>query len=74
MFRDGTAVATVPVDLSPGTYYLGAVVDSDNAISEENEANNLLFANNMVTISPGTVPTTPPTQTMVNLPDLLSPM
>lgn len=73
MLRDGTALATVPADLQPGTYYLGVVVDSGKEISEENEANNILFADKMVEISEGTKPAVTQTPVPEKLPDLTVP-
>ena len=73
MLRDGTAVATVPADLIPGTYYLGVMVDSGKVISEESEANNILFANNMVKVSAGAQPVVTQTQKPPELPDLSIP-
>lgn len=73
MLREGTAVITIPGDLKPGVYYLGALVDSLKAIPEENEANNVLFADKMVTI---TAPVTavavpvPEASPVQSLPDL----
>ena len=73
MLRDGTAVATVPADLIPGTYYLGVMVDSGKVISEESEANNILFADKMVKISAGAQPVVTQTQKPPELPDLTIP-
>ena len=38
---------TIPTSLSPGTYYLGAVVDINNSEAETNEDNNSLLAGAM---------------------------
>lgn len=69
MMRDGSAVINIPDDLSPGTYYLAARVDSGEALSEGNEGNNILFADKMVKVSALATPT--PVQ--VVLPDLTIP-
>ncbi len=37
-----TTTVTVPTSLAPGTYYVGAIADSTNAIAETNEANNAI--------------------------------
>jgi subtilase family serine protease len=37
-----TTTVTVPPGLAPGTYYLGAIADSDNYQPETNETNNAL--------------------------------
>ncbi|HUL29384.1 MAG TPA: CARDB domain-containing protein [Thermodesulfobacteriota bacterium] len=37
--------ATIPCTLSPGPYYLGAIVDSDNRVVESDEKNNSLNGN-----------------------------
>ncbi|NLV27916.1 MAG: tetratricopeptide repeat protein [Methanomicrobiales archaeon] len=66
MMRDGSAVVTVPIDLAFGTYYLGVTIDSEKAINEENEANNILFADKMIAIRAPEVQKT----TMELLPDL----
>lgn len=67
MLREGTAIATVPSDLTPGTYYLGVMVDSQKAVSEENEGNNILFASNMVAVS---APAAPVQKKTIELADL----
>lgn len=42
----GRAGSTIklPTDIGPGTYYLGVIVDKDNAVSETNENNNASVA------------------------------
>ncbi|MBF0543140.1 MAG: Ig-like domain-containing protein [Candidatus Riflebacteria bacterium] len=37
---------TVPNDLPPGTYYIGAIVDADNNIPEMNDSNNATLPGN----------------------------
>jgi subtilase family serine protease len=49
------------------------MVDSGKVISEENEANNILFANNMVKVSAGAQPVVTQTQKPPELPDLSIP-
>lgn len=71
MLREGTAVANVPPNLLPGDYYLGVMVDSEKVISEENEANNILFADKKVKITAGTKPTPAPVQKEQKLPDIV---
>jgi subtilisin family serine protease/subtilase family serine protease len=39
----------VPVDLAPGTYYLGAIIDPDNVVAETNETNNTRVGNTIAT-------------------------
>jgi hypothetical protein len=34
---------TIPIDTPPGNYYLGAVIDAGNKVSESNERNNVAF-------------------------------
>jgi subtilase family serine protease len=41
---EDTAV-TVPATVVPGTYYVGAIADSSNAVVESNESNNALAGN-----------------------------
>lgn len=48
--HSATASITVPSNLSPGIYYLGAIANYDNRISETNDANNDL-AGNRITIT-----------------------
>ncbi len=66
LLREGEAVVTIPPDLLPGDYYLGVMVDSEKVIAEENEANNILFADKKVKISaskgPGPSPSPAPTK------------
>jgi len=40
----------VPSNLTAGTYYLGAIADRSNAISETNEANNALLATDVIDV------------------------
>lgn len=40
----------VPTDLSPGTYYIGYVVDPDNNISESSESNNFVSLRHAINI------------------------
>jgi subtilase family serine protease len=35
-----TRTLTIPANTAPGTYYLGFIVDHNNAIAEANEGNN----------------------------------
>jgi subtilisin family serine protease/subtilase family serine protease len=44
-----SASPPIPVTLPPGTYFIGAIVDPDNAIIETNEANNSRAGNTIVT-------------------------
>jgi subtilase family serine protease/subtilisin family serine protease len=40
-----TVSGTIPSSLTPGTYFLGAIVDSGNSVSESNENNNSVAGN-----------------------------
>jgi len=44
----GSGTATLPGNLTPGTYYLGAIADDLNEVRESNESNNV---SNVVTIT-----------------------
>lgn len=46
-----STTVTIPTTLPPGTYYIGAIADIGNNITETNEANNSL-AGNTITIAP----------------------
>ncbi len=35
-----TVTVNLPVNLAPGTYYIGGIADYNNQVSETNEANN----------------------------------
>ena len=48
----GTVTVTVPIRLSPGTYYLGACADDEDAVPESNETNNCLASTTAVTVIP----------------------
>lgn len=43
--------ATIPTSLAPGTYYLGVIVDDQNAVTEFNEGNNSLVIVTGTTLS-----------------------
>ena len=43
---------TIPVSLAPGTYYIGAIADTSNNVSESNEANNALAGNQITILGP----------------------
>jgi CARDB len=49
----------LPASLAPGTYYLGAIVDDQNAVAEKDESNNA-SAFGPVTINPKKVEIPPP--------------
>lgn len=44
---------TVPTTVTPGTYYVGAIVDPDQTVAESNETNNTAIAANSTVISGG---------------------
>lgn len=46
-----STTVTIPATLSPGIYYIGAIADVGNNVTETNEANNSL-AGNTITIAP----------------------
>ncbi len=48
--RQGTAVATIPLNVAPGVYYLIAQADSQNKITEKNKGNNVLAQDASITI------------------------
>lgn len=68
MMREGSAVANIPADLKPGSYYVGVMVDSEKAVAEENESNNVMFADKKITI---TAPDRQPEPEKVYLPDIV---
>jgi subtilase family serine protease len=41
---DGNAPTPIPVNMTPGVYYFGILVDGENDVTESNETNNILFA------------------------------
>jgi subtilisin family serine protease len=43
--QTATGVLPIPVNLAPGTYYLGAIADADNVLIETNETNNTRVGN-----------------------------
>jgi subtilase family serine protease len=43
---------TIPANLAPGTYYIGAIADYQNQVSESNEANNALAGNQITILGP----------------------
>lgn len=45
-----TTTVTVPVGLTPGTYYVGAIADSANTIVESNESNNSILGTQLTVI------------------------
>jgi subtilase family serine protease len=47
---NASTVVTIPSTLAVGTYYIGAIVDSTNALTETNETNNAL-AGNTITVN-----------------------
>lgn len=42
-----STTVTLPANLAPGTYYIGAIADVYNSVVENNEANNVLAGNSM---------------------------
>ena len=55
-FAWGGPTLTIPAGTSPGTYYIGILVDRTNASAESNESNN--FVSRQITVS---IPDAPPT-------------
>jgi subtilase family serine protease len=49
---------TIPSDVTPGTYWIGAIADDQGTVTESNESNNALAASNSTTIE-GSGPTQP---------------
>lgn len=49
--NSGAMKFKIPVNLIPGTYYIGAIADYDNKIVEIDETNNT-FTGNVITITP----------------------
>jgi len=47
-----TTTVTVPVGTAPGVYYVGAIADVNNAVTESNEANNTRLATSTITVTP----------------------
>jgi hypothetical protein len=41
----------IPADLAPGQYFLGVKIDSQNAVSEPNESNNIAVTADPFTVS-----------------------
>ena len=48
---DATDLVRIPEGISPGTYYIGLIVDPDNALAELDETNNALSTNGPVELS-----------------------
>ena len=46
-----TTSTQIPLDLSPGIYYFGAIVDPANTLAESNESNNTK-TNGSITVNP----------------------
>ena len=44
-------VVTIPPDVTPGMYYLGAVADKSGAVEETNKQNNILFSDDMMAVA-----------------------
>ena len=47
---DGNAPTPIPVNMTPGIYYFGILVDGDDDVIESDETNNMRFAKIPVTI------------------------
>lgn len=47
---DGDALSPIPANMTPGQYFFGILVDSENAVAETDESNNIGFAKIPVTI------------------------
>jgi subtilase family serine protease len=45
-------VVTIPGDIAGGTYYIGAIADSFNYVTESDETNNALAGNQMKVVNP----------------------
>ncbi len=46
----GTATVTIPDDVKPGKYYIGALADMRNAVQESNESNNTVTSSKVVKV------------------------
>lgn len=69
MITEGSAQAKIPEDMEAGSYYIGIFVDSEKAIKELNEVNNIQFSEQKVNVTPQL----PPAKETVNLlPDLIT--
>jgi subtilase family serine protease len=51
LFVWGGPTLIVPMSTTPGTYYIGILVDASNAVAESNESNNYVSA--VITVIPG---------------------
>lgn len=62
--REGTAIATIPLNVAPGTYYLVAFADSQVKIAEKNKLNNSRSQDAAITITRPPIPGDELTQTV----------
>jgi len=46
----GSVTVTVPINLAPGNYFLGACADEEDAVPESNETNNCLLSTSAVKV------------------------
>jgi hypothetical protein len=51
-YGDFTFVLTVPDDMAPGDYYVGAILDPNNDVAEEREGNNAVALPGIVRVAP----------------------
>jgi subtilisin family serine protease/subtilase family serine protease len=49
--RSMSATCRIPVDVAAATYYIGAIADPDNAVSENNETNNTRASTTRIAVS-----------------------
>jgi YD repeat-containing protein len=68
----GTITVSIPSNLTPGTYFLGACADEADVVAEANETNNCLASSTTVTVSAAPVitslsPTSGPIATPVTI-------
>ena len=57
----GTVSVNIPLDFTPGTYYLGACADDTGVITESNETNNCRASTTTIQVYPPTSLTVTPT-------------
>ncbi|HWQ62794.1 MAG TPA: CARDB domain-containing protein [Methanospirillum sp.] len=54
--REGTAIATIPLNVAAGSYYLVGLADSQVKIREKDKTNNVRSTNSAITITKPSVP------------------
>ncbi len=51
LVRTGTAMAGIPANLTPGEYYIGIIIDTEDVITEKDKINNIGVSKNPIIIS-----------------------